>query len=102
MVNGLYLRKIFTGVCGDLVLTSGMSRGALILALGLFAVCFPLAAQQAKHTGAAQRRLAASAVSPLDTVSNLSIYRPNVTHASNSILFQNGPVHAWSDGGQLA
>src|SRR5205814_4233139 len=78
-----------------------MSRGALVLALGLMAVCFPLAAQQAKHSRPAQHRLAASAVSPLDTVTNLSIYRPNVMNASNSILFHNGPVRAWSDGAQL-
>lgn len=78
-----------------------MSRGALVLALGLFAVCFPLAAQQAKHSGVAQHRLAASAVRPLDAVSNLSIYRPNVTNAFNSILFHDGPVRAWSDGAQL-
>ena len=39
---------------------------------------------------------------PLDVVSNFSIYRPNVMNASNSILFHNGPVRAWSDGAQLA
>ena len=77
-----------------------MSRGALVLGLGLFAVCFPLAAQQAKHSGAAQH-LVASTLRPLDAVSNLSIYRPNVVNAPNSILFHNGPVRAWSDGGQL-
>ena len=78
-----------------------MSRGALVLGLGLFAVSFPLVAQQAKHSGAAQHHLAASTLRPLDAVSNLSIYRPNVVNAPNSILFHNGPVHAWSDGGQL-
>jgi hypothetical protein len=78
-----------------------MSKGALAIALGLFTVCLPLAAQQAKHSGAAQHRVAASAVMPLDAVSNLSIYRPNVINASNSILFHNGPVRAWSDGAQL-
>ena len=78
-----------------------MSKGALAIALGLFTVCLPLAAQQAKHSGAAQHRAAASAVMPLDAVSNLSIYRPNVINASNSILFHNGPVRAWSDGAQL-
>ena len=39
---------------------------------------------------------------PLDTVSNFSIYRPNVTNVPSSILFHNGPVRAWSDGAQLA
>jgi hypothetical protein len=95
------LRKIFAGVCCDLVLSYRMSRGALVLGLGLFAVSFPLVAQQAKHSGAAQHHLAASTLRPLDAVSNLSIYRPNVVNAPNSILFHNGPVRAWSDGGQL-
>ena len=79
-----------------------MFKGALFLALGFFAVCFPVVAQQAKHSGAAQHRVAASALMPLDVVSNFSIYRPNVINASNaSILFHNGPVRAWSDGAQL-
>jgi hypothetical protein len=79
-----------------------MFKGALFLALGFFAVCFPVVAQQAKHSGAAQHRIAASALVPLDTVSNFSIYRPNVMNAPSSILFHNGPVRAWSDGAQLA
>ncbi len=78
-----------------------MSKGAAVLALGLFAVGFPLAAQQAKHSRPAQHRLATSHVTALDSVSNLSIYRPNVLKASDSILFHNGPVRAWSDGAQL-
>jgi len=48
-----------------------------------------------------QHRVAASALMPLDMVSNFSIYRPNVINASNPILFHNGPVRAWSDGAQL-
>ena len=78
-----------------------MSKGALILALGLCAFCFPLAAQQVKHSGAAKHRITASAVRPLDSVSDLSIYRPNVVKAFDSILLHNGPVRAWSDGAQL-
>jgi len=78
-----------------------MFKGALVLALGFLAVCFPVVAQQAKHSGVAQHHLSAPAARPLDTVSNLSIYRPNVVNASNSILFHSGPVRAWSDGGQL-
>jgi hypothetical protein len=78
-----------------------MFKRALFLALGFLAVCFPVAAQQAKHSGASQRRAAASAVMPLDAASNLSIYRSNVMNASKSILFHNGPVRAWSDGAQL-
>ena len=95
------LRKNSAGVCCDLALSSRMFKGALVLAMGLFAVCFPLAAQQTKHSGTAKHRIATLGVTPLDGVSNLSIYRPNVTSASNSILFHNGPVRAWSDGGQL-
>ena len=79
-----------------------MFKAALFLALGFFAVCFPVVAQQAKHSGAAQHRVAATAFMPLDAVSNFSIYRPNVMNAPNSILFHNGPVRAWSDGAQLA
>jgi hypothetical protein len=78
-----------------------MFRGALVLALGLFGVCFPLPAQQAKHSGSTQHRVA-SAVTPLDGVSNLSIYRAQILSGSNSsLLLQNGPVRAWSDGAQL-
>ena len=60
-----------------------MFKGALFLALGFFAVCFPVVAQQAKHSGAAQHRVAASALMPFEPVSNLSLYRPNVVNASN-------------------
>ena len=80
-----------------------MFKAALFLALGFFAACFPVVAQQAKHSGTAQHRVAASAVMPpLDAASNFSIYHPTVMNASNSILFRNGPVRAWSDGAQLA
>ena len=79
-----------------------MSRGALVLALGLFSICFPVVAQQANHSGSADHRLAVSGVTPLNGVSNLSIYRPQILNgSSNSLLLHNGPVRAWSDGGQL-
>jgi hypothetical protein len=79
-----------------------MFRGALFLALGFFAVCFPVAAQQAKHSGTGHR-VAASTVTLFDPLSNLSLYRSNVVNFSNaSLLFHNGPVRAWSDGAQLA
>ena len=98
-----YEAKNIAGVCGDLALNSRMSRGALVLALGLFGVCFPVAAQQAKHTGAAQHRVAAPALTPLGSVSSISLYAPNTLSASkNSLLFHSGPVRAWSDGAQLA
>src|SRR6476646_4926281 len=78
-----------------------MFKGALFLALGVFAVCFPVVGQQAKHSRAVQHRVVASALMPLDVVSNFSIYRSNVINAPNSILFHNGPLRAWSDGAQL-
>src|SRR5262249_17748305 len=79
-----------------------MSRGALVLALGLLGVCFPVAAQQANHSRATQRAATTvSATAPDD--STLNIYRPNILSASNSsLLFHNGPLQAWSDGAQLA
>lgn len=91
----------FAGICADLALNSRMFRGALVLALGLFGVCFPLGAQQAKQSGSTHHRIA-SAVTPLDGVSNLSIYRAQILNDSNSsLLLHNGPVRAWSDGAQL-
>ena len=78
-----------------------MFRSALIVAVGLFGACFPLAAQQAKHSRGDEHRVT-SAVLPLDTISHVSIYRPTVPNAFDSILFHNGTVRAWSDGGQLA
>src|SRR5262249_31799349 len=96
------LPKVSTGVCGDLVLTSAMFKGALVLALGLLGVCLPVAAQQARNSRATQRTATTvSAATAHD--STLNIYRPNLFSVSNnSILFHNGPVHAWSDGAQLA
>ncbi len=80
-----------------------MFKGALFLALGFLAVCFPVVAQQAKHSGATQHRAATAATSTFERGSTLSFYRPNVVSASNaSLLFHNGPVRAWSDGAQLA
>jgi hypothetical protein len=91
----------FAGICADLALNSRMFRGALVLALGLFGICFPLAAQQAKHSGSTPRGVA-SAVTPFDGVSHLSLYRAQILNDSNSsLLLHNGPVRAWSDGAQL-
>jgi hypothetical protein len=91
----------FAGICADLALNSRMFRSALVLALGLFGVCFPLAAQQAKHSGSTHDRVA-SAVTPFAGVSNLSLYRAQILNDSNSsLLLHNGPVRAWSDGAQL-
>ena len=80
-----------------------MFKGALFLALGFLAVCFPVVAQQAKHSGATQHRAAPPAVTTFEHGSFLSLYRPNFVSASNaSLLFHTGPVRAWSDGAQLA
>jgi len=80
-----------------------MFKGALVLALGFLAICFPALAQQAKHSGAAQHRVAAHVVPAFEHNSTLSLYLSNVASASNaSLLFHNGPVRAWSDGAQLA
>jgi hypothetical protein len=80
-----------------------MFKGALVLALGFFAVCFPVVAQQAKHSVATQHRAAPFATSTFEHGSTLSLYRPNTVSASNaSLLFHSGPVRAWSDGAQLA
>src|SRR5207247_7515037 len=82
---------------------SPMFKGALFLALGLLTVRFSVVAQQAKHSGATQRRAATFATSTFERGSTLSLYRPNVVSASNaSLLFHSGPVRAWSDGAQLA
>lgn len=73
-----------------------------LTAIGLFAVCFPVVAQQAKHSGATQQRAAISTTMTFGPGSSLSLYRPNVVRASNaSLLFHTGPLRAWSDGGQL-
>jgi hypothetical protein len=80
-----------------------MFKGALFLALGFLAVCFPVVAQQGKHSGATHHRTATPGVRTFEHGSTLSLYRPNVISASNtSLLFHTGPVRAWSDGAQLA
>jgi hypothetical protein len=79
-----------------------MFRGALFLALGFFAVCFSVVAQQAKHSGTTRHRAATSATTTFEHGSSLSLYRPTVINATNaSLLFHNGPVRAWSDGAPL-
>jgi hypothetical protein len=100
-------RKDFTGVCGDLVMNCGMIARALAIAVGLFAVCFPVAAQQAHRPKATQHRAVASnhlhAAGAFDPAFALSFYPPQVLSAKdNSVLFHKGPVTAWSDGGRLA
>jgi hypothetical protein len=80
-----------------------MSKGALVLALGLLGISFPVAAQQANHSRATQRPATKPSGAAVSHDADLSIYRPNILSASNSsLLFHNGPVRAWSDGAQLA
>jgi hypothetical protein len=85
----------------------GMLRRAFAVAVGLFVVCFCLEAQQAKRSCATEARPVASKhVQPAggsDTSFGLSLHQPKVFSAKNSsILFNKGPVGAWSDGGRLA
>jgi len=101
------LRKDFAGVCGDLVLNYRMIRRALAVAMGLLALCFPVAAQQANRPGATKNRAAASeqlhAAGALAPAFAMSLYQPKTFSANaSSVLFHKGPVRAWSDGGQLA
>jgi hypothetical protein len=97
----------FTGVCADLVLSCHMMRRALAVAMGLLAVCFPLAAEQphrvaaTRHRPLPPERLHAAAA--FDPALAFSLFQPNAFSSKDSfLLLHRGPVHAWSDGGQLA
>jgi hypothetical protein len=80
----------------------GMIRRALAVAVGLFAVCVCLEAQQAKPSTEA----ASKHVQPAGALGNspgLSLQQPkNLSAKDGSILFNKGPLGAWSDGGRLA
>ena len=68
-----------------------MIRPALAVAVGLFAVCFPVAGQQPNRPRAT------------DPDFGLNLYQPKSFSANdNFLLFHRGPVRAWSDGGRLA
>jgi hypothetical protein len=68
-----------------------MIRRALDVAVGLFAICFPVAAQQANSPRATEPAF------------GLGLYQSKALSAkANSLLFHKGPVRAWSDGGRLA
>jgi len=70
-----------------------MMGRALFVAVGLAAVCSPVAAQQANWRGATQN----------DPAFALSLYKPETLNAKDSsLLFHKGRVQAWSDGGRLA
>ena len=84
-----------------------MIRRALAVATVLLAVCFPVAAQQAKrpmairHRPLAPERLHAAAA--FDPALAFSLSQPNAFSSKDSfLLLHRGPVHAWSDGGRLA
>src|SRR6266542_2278816 len=65
---------------------------ALFVAVGLAAVCSPVAAQQANWRRATQN----------DPAFALSLYEPEILNAKDSsLLFHKGRVQAWSDGGRL-
>ena len=99
--------KNCAGVSVDLVLNCSMIRRALAVAVGLVAVCLPVAAQQANRPRATEGRAAASeqldAAGALAPAFAMSLYQPKTFSANaSSLLFHKGPVRAWSDGGQLA
>ncbi|MGA7274600.1 MAG: hypothetical protein WBX14_07125 [Candidatus Udaeobacter sp.] len=84
-----------------------MMRRALAVAMGVIAVCFPLAAEQphravtTRHRPLAPERLHAAAA--FDPALAFSLFQPNAFSSKDSfLLLHRGPVHAWSDGGQLA
>jgi len=84
-----------------------MIRRALAVAMGLLAVCLPVAAQQAKRPIATRHRTLASerlhAAAAFDPALAFSLSQPNAFTSKDSfLLFHRGPVHAWSDGGRLA
>jgi hypothetical protein len=104
---GVGLAQNFTGVYGDLVLNCCMIRRPLAVAVGLFAVCFPVVAQQANRPKATEHRAVAPnhlhVAGAVDPAFALNLYRPKTLSAKdNSLLFHKGPVMAWSDGGRLA
>jgi hypothetical protein len=83
-----------------------MIRRALAVAVGLFAVCFAVTAQQTNRSGPMRNRAVPReqlhAPIRFDPALALSLYQPNALSANDSFLFRKGPVHTWSDGGRLA
>src|SRR5262249_50487115 len=103
LTNHVRLRENFTGVCGDLVMNCRMIRRGLAVAVGVIAVCFPVAAQQANRSAAAKARTNIHQQLPANRShpgSELSLYQPTIFSANdNSLLFRKGRVFTWSDGG---
>lgn len=84
-----------------------MIRRALAVAVGLFVVCFCLEAQQAKRSRATEAQPVVSKhvqpASASDTPIGLNLHQSkNFSSKDSSILFNKGPLGAWSDGGRLA
>jgi len=70
-----------------------MIRRGVCVAVGLLAICFAVAAQQANWRGATEN----------DPAFALNLYKPEIFSAKDhSLLFRKGRVQAWSDGGRLA
>jgi hypothetical protein len=97
----------FTGICADLVVNCRMIRRGLAVATVLLAVCFTVAAQQAKRPMATRHRAVApeqlQAAAAFNPALAFSLFQPNAFSSKDSfLLLQRGPVHAWSDGGRLA
>ncbi len=92
--------KDFAGVCVDLVVNCRMIRRALAVAIGLIAVCSPVAAQQANRPKATRHRPVAleqsHTAAAFDRALALSLYQPKAfSSKDNFLLFHK-------DGGQLA
>ena len=101
------LRKDFTGVFADLVVNCHMIRRAVAVATVLLAVCFPLAAEQPHRAVATRHRTVAPeqlrTAAAFNPALAFSLFQPNAFSSKDSfLLLHKGPVHAWSDGGQLA
>lgn len=83
-----------------------MIRRGLAVAVGLIAVCLPVAAQPGNRPAATKARMATHQRLPAgwsSSTSELSLYQPTIFGANDtSLLFRKGRVLAWSDGGRLA
>jgi hypothetical protein len=79
-----------------------MIRRAAAFAFGVIAICGPIGAQPAKHRETQHRPIALQQLHAPGAVA-LSLPQSKIfDRKDNSLLFRNGPVMAWSDGGRLA
>ena len=83
-----------------------MIRRGFAVAVGLIAVCLPVAAQPGNRPAATKARTTTHQRLPVDrfsSTSELSLYQPTIFSANDtSLLLRKGRVLAWSDGGRLA